>query len=487
MTALVIQVEDTQSKRRGRFVFERSPVHVGRSELNDLVLPLQVVSLWHGVVRFTGDAVSYVDTGSRNGSVLNGKVLKGNQSTPVAAEQRIAIGPLQLKFSIEEPGRIDNSGQRQQLFGGVTADTDQVSGHTRFVHLREAETAKGLHKGEAKARISVQRSPGVPPSADPESTALVAKHVPLSADVPATDTDNFPLLEQAHGQYLTVVASVQRQLATLLRGKSDAERRMLLAKISAKYPKLVEGNLLLEWGKKGGTPPSGRAGLASSSVFVNDGLLGGVSATPSPQRAVESIALRLLNQFAQSYVSKRKKLEAEFHIERFLDRVAQLLETFSKAFIELRRGYDSFGEQMGVGAGGRRDSKVNSAESIQKLLEYVMDESQSDERVAEVTRGFADLMIHQVALMGGIREGVKAVLRRVSPESIEALARRKGGSSLINAIVPAQRNWTLYGEQLNELLNDEEKLSQILFGKSFARAYATLAHGDGQSEEGDDE
>jgi hypothetical protein len=115
-------------------------------------------------------------------------------------------------------------------------------------------------------------------------------------------------------------------------------------------------------------------------------------------------------------VPRRQNLESEAQLERFLDRVAQVLETFAKGFIELRRGYEAFSEEMGVGSVTRRDSRVASFDKIPKVLEYLLDEAQSEARVAELTRGFADVMIHQVALVGGIRRGVRAALDRISPD-----------------------------------------------------------------------
>jgi predicted component of type VI protein secretion system len=119
------------------------------------------------------------------------------------------------------------------------------------------------------------------------------------------------------------------------------------------------------------------------------------------------------------------------------------------------------------------------------VLEYLLDEAQSEARVAELTRGFADVMIHQVALVGGIRRGVRAALDRISPDSIVELA-KKGGGSFIEALAPAQKRWTLYVEQHRDLAEDEEQLTQVLFGKAFARAYAVIARGGGDSEEEDE-
>ena len=117
---------------------------------------------------------------------------------------------------------------------------------------------------------------------------------------------------------------------------------------------------------------------------------------------------------------------------------------------------------------------MNGIDSIPRLLEFLLDESQSDVRVAELTRGFADVMVHQVALVGGVREGVREVLNQLSPEAVEQLARRKGGGLMG---VPAQKRWALFSEQHHELVNDEERLTQVLFGKAFARAYALVASG----------
>jgi len=277
-------------------------------------------------------------------------------------------------------------------------------------------------------------------------------------------------LDEAYGQLQSSLFSVQRQLSNVLTGRSEAERRVLLNEIASKYPRLSDLNLL------GSARPKASSGSSPG---------GGASDTPIPPQ-VRSVdfGTRLLNQFAGSYVAHRPRLDTEPRMERFLDRVAQVLESFAKGFIELRRGHESFGEQMGVGEVARRASRINVIDSIPRLLEFLLDESQSDERVSELTRGFADVMVHQVALVGGVREGVREVLHQISPEVVDQLARRKGGG-LIDAVVPAQKRWALFTEHYRDLLNDEERLTQALFGKSFARAYALVANGG--ADPGEDE
>lgn len=483
---LVIQVEDVQTKRRGRLVFDRSPVHLGRCELNDLVLPVPSVSLWHGVLRFDAAAIHYVDSGSRNGTEVAGVAVKAGQSNVVPPRQGMVIWPLHFKFAVGDDleGAIDNAAQLQQLFGEAQqVDTPAAPGQTRFVRaLLQVQLSQVAPEADGTATILGLKEDEPRPPKKPK-TDSVPKRIPGDSTVivpapviaPATPDRAVPgalfaALDEAYGQLRSSVISVQRQVSTVLAGRSEAERRVLLNEIASKYPQLIDLNLLSSWGPK---PSSG------SSPG------GGASNTPIPPQ-VRSVdfGTRLLNQFADSYVAHRPRLDTEPRMERFLDRVAQVLESFAKGFIGLRRGHDSFGEQMGVGEGARRVSRINVIDSIPRLLEYLLDESQSDERVSELTRGFADVMVHQVALVGGVRQGVREVLNQISPEAVVQLARQEGWR-LIDALVPSQKRWALFTEQHCELLNDEARLTQALFGESFARAYALVANGG--ADPGEDE
>src|SRR5512140_32466 len=73
MLPLVIQVEDLREGTSTKTAFGKSPVRIGRSELNDLVLPQPFVSQWHAQVEFDDARMEYVDLGSTNGSILGGQ------------------------------------------------------------------------------------------------------------------------------------------------------------------------------------------------------------------------------------------------------------------------------------------------------------------------------------------------------------------------------------------------------------------------------
>lgn len=482
MSYLVIRVEDTERKRQARFGFERSPVHLGRSELNDFILPLPSISLWHGVVRFDDAAVRYVDSGSRNGTALDGLPVKAHQSVVVETSQQLEIWPLKLQLSVESGGELpDNAGQWEKLFGGGPSESPAAPGQTRFARALQIDPAGRIASGSSAATpdreasaCGVWRAPGeVTPSR--RSGAKVAR-VDVDATVvemaPVTEEPRAPVsaplgeLEEAYGQFRSSAISVQRQLSKLFAGKPEAERRTLIEQLSRRFPQLREVNMLAPWG------PRAKSGLAGAR-----GPQAGEAAAADGAGSARDAGLALLEQFAASYVAQRPRLTSEAHAERFLDRVAQVLEAFAKGFIELRRGHESFGDQLGVGAVSRRDARGSPFDSIPRLLEHLLDDAQGDAWVRELTRSYADLMVHQVALIGGVREGVRELLELLSPETIEQLARRKGGG-LIGNIVPAQRHWAVFLEQHGELMGDEEHLSQVLFGSAFARAYAAIARGD---------
>jgi hypothetical protein len=72
-------------------------ISIGRARNNDVVLPDNSVSKLHA--HYTQDKegrMFIIDAGSRNGTVVNGKRLMGNERAQVKFEDTIVIGVLQL-------------------------------------------------------------------------------------------------------------------------------------------------------------------------------------------------------------------------------------------------------------------------------------------------------------------------------------------------------------------------------------------------------
>src|SRR5689334_13864619 len=99
MQPLVIRIENTETHQSSVHAFSRSPVHVGRTELNDLPLREPFVSHWHGIVRFDEQSIKYVDLGSTNGTTLGGTRLRKNEPVTVDEKADLRVGPIRLHFS----------------------------------------------------------------------------------------------------------------------------------------------------------------------------------------------------------------------------------------------------------------------------------------------------------------------------------------------------------------------------------------------------
>lgn len=151
------------------------------------------------------------------------------------------------------------------------------------------------------------------------------------------------------------------------------------------------------------------------------------------------------------------------------------LETFARGFIELRKGYQEFGSEMGLRP-VTGSTPLHRTREPREILQYLLD-SQGDRRarLQELVNIFADFMIHELALMNGIKEGLRNLVSELDPELVEN-ARRSKGLRLFDGGKALDR----YAEHFRQLTEDGGH--SVVFGTAFARAYAA-AVGNRKSEE----
>src|SRR5690606_28695434 len=172
-----------------------------------------------------------------------------------------------------------------------------------------------------------------------------------------------------------------------------------------------------------------------------------------------------------------------------MERVGALLESFSQAFVELRKGYEQFGEEMALQLVQERNP-LHDAQTGEDVLRYLLDwSSDGGARVRELTRAFADLALHQVALLSGVMEGVRSLLHSVSPTTLSgqrtyALA-KAGGGGLLESIFNLRKAklWSAFTDA-HQRLTEEDRFSREVFGRNFARAYFMVTGGLLQGEDG---
>lgn len=84
--------------------------------------------------------------------------------------------------------------------------------------------------------------------------------------------------------------------------------------------------------------------------------------------------------------------------------------------------------------------------------------------------GFQEIAQHQVAMIGGIRQGFERMMERFSPEGLERQFNKKGGNGIIPGLQKA-KYWNCYTEYYSGLTDNMEYSFQQLFGSDFVNAY----------------
>jgi len=154
-------------------------------------------------------------------------------------------------------------------------------------------------------------------------------------------------------------------------------------------------------------------------------------------------------------------------------RCLRIIGAFSDAFIGLKKGYEQFGSEVGVRplAG---TTPLHRARTAQEIVEYLLDPTMDPDACArDLNAVFADMGIHDLALMEGISQSVRALLAKLDPnaQDMKVVASLFSGGR-------ARSRWSSYVESFNALLAEDAALHAEIFGEEFAAAYASVALGD---------
>ena len=122
---LEISVKDPTSTSERKLTFSKSPVRIGRNQLNDIPLDDPFVSEWHGLIHFGGESVDYYDLGSTNGTILDGKRLTKNVPAPLTERSRIHLGRIEL--TVANRRQVSETGPRKTMSWGHADRADPLA------------------------------------------------------------------------------------------------------------------------------------------------------------------------------------------------------------------------------------------------------------------------------------------------------------------------------------------------------------------------
>lgn len=443
MLPLLVRITNTQTGETEHSAFASSPVRIGRNQLNELALNELFVSQWHAVVRFDEHKVRYVDLGSTNGTTLAGRRVARHVQVEVDPQSDLRIGPIQLSFARAQVTADMYAAPRTTMFhidslGGNEGSI--VSSATMMFNPGEPNTLQ-------QNTMFLQQAPQMVMPGQPQPPPQQAVGVDMQLLLQITENTK-PYYDQYRSSWTAVLAQVKAQLERVPGPQREAMVLCLCQQLP-QLPKEPEFRQLMAILNVS----SAATGEVDPTEWV--ARLGGQDSLPPGAQVNTAVAM---------------------------ERVGAILESFSQAFVELRKGYEQFGEEMAVQLVQDR-TPLHDAQGAQDVMRYLLDwTTDAGGRVRELNRAFADLALHQVALLSGVMEGVRGMLSGISPQQLSgqrnyALA-KTGGGGFLEAIFNGRKAglWKSFTDA-HQKLTEEDRFGREVFGRNFARAYFMVTGG----------
>jgi type VI secretion system protein len=441
--ALLVRVDKSGQtiKRAG---YPTSPVRIGRNPLNELCLEDPVVSQWHALVRFDERArqIILMDLGSTNGTSYNGSILAPHVPVYVTQNDVIAIGPITFNIVMANvPPELIEAGRQGSFnvsMGGGKA-TMMISPEKAQTMLFDPALAS---PGGGQSAATMIYQPGA--QGLPAEETRVESFKEAFAEIENAVNRTRP----AYEAYRESWGEVIRQLRARLREVPEPLREHVAFTLKTELPQVAREPEFFELLEELGISEVG------GDVDVAEWL-------------------HRLKYGANSTVA-REPINTKLAMER----VGALLETFAESFISLRRGYDQFGQDMALQL-TQEETPLTCASDYRGVLAVLLDWNRDGSRVSEdLKRAFADLAIHQVALLHGFVEGVRDLVRQVGPEALstgQSTVLGQAGSGGFS-FSKNSRMWKLY-RRVHQSLIEEDRFARVVFGHPFARAYFDVTGG----------
>ena len=162
-----------------------------------------------------------------------------------------------------------------------------------------------------------------------------------------------------------------------------------------------------------------------------------------------------------------------------LTRCLRILESFSESFVALKKGYEEFGAEVGVRPLSG-STPLHHVHTGREVMDHLLGTKDVEACQSDLRAVFADMGIHQIALMEGITQGIRALLESLDPSMQEA----QTGSGLFSRS-RSRALLATYQERFTSLITEDAALHAEIFGEAFARAYASVALGATSSSDPD--
>jgi predicted component of type VI protein secretion system len=156
-----------------------------------------------------------------------------------------------------------------------------------------------------------------------------------------------------------------------------------------------------------------------------------------------------------------------------MERIGEVLEVFSTAFVEMRDAHGRFCDEMSLER-PTADTVLQTTKDPRHALAYLLNPGTNGaSKVDELARSMADFALHQVALVSAVVEGARGMLSELSPDAKDPKAKQPKRGWFSNE---AKTKWEHFRGLFTEMM-DEDRFTRKLFGRQFARKYYAIMGG----------
>lgn len=450
MLPLVIQIERTQERLADTCAFANSPVRIGRNALSDLQLDESFVSQWHGVIRFDEEHTTYLDLGSTNPTLIDGKPIARNVEIRVTETTDIRIGSLRLHLlRVPAPPELFGARRKTSFARAGATSFNNVAATMYLGNIPSSVPAKPKTQAKLEEPVAIAKTERKA-SADLSATGVVTRDKsPSSGELPIYDAAVRSSVEALYGEYTRTRTRLIDALRMQLEAAAPAEREALCEGMFQRYPELAsEPALRNALGRLG--IESWRTGVPDTTDWLRR-LTGGLFPPPGQTTPINPALA--------------------------LERIGEVLEVFSSAFIELRTANTQFCDEMALDK-PHDQSLLHGTHDPRAVLAYLLNpDTTHSNKITELARAMADFAVHPVALVSAVVEGAREVLQGLSPATLTGHGERPRASFFGKLLGEDQRElWSRYVTAFDETV-DADRFTRKLFGRGFARKYYAITGG----------
>jgi predicted component of type VI protein secretion system len=189
------------------------------------------------------------------------------------------------------------------------------------------------------------------------------------------------------------------------------------------------------------------------------------------QLTLETLALQGLRELVGSLLPGQT-LETQGDVARLITRLHDAAEVLCRSLVPLRQSYLKFVSSMDLQKSAhyeRASMVLDMARDPAAVAATLLDFSEgAPEASKSLESSLNDLTLHQVAMLDGVMQGVRALLEELSPAAVSAAAEAKRSSMRLGG--RQKDTWDEYCERYARLSDENEAFSRI-FGEEFAQAY----------------